>query len=169
MNDVEVAEIGRPTKYKGEYAEQAFKFALLGATDVQLAEFFDVHVDTIYEWKNVHPDFSEAVRAGKMKADAEVAHSLYHRAKGAEWTEEQAVKRKVSLHEEVVEIVEVRRAAPPDTNAASLWLRNRQSGLWSEKVINEHTGPNGGPMLTQDLTMTPEEAKAVSQAVDADC
>ena len=32
---------GRPTKYKEEYAEQAYKLCLLGATDKELSEIED--------------------------------------------------------------------------------------------------------------------------------
>ena len=38
---------GRPTLYREEYTEQALKLCRLGATDRELADFFDVHVDTI--------------------------------------------------------------------------------------------------------------------------
>ncbi|SDY78195.1 hypothetical protein [Nitrosomonas sp. Nm33] len=38
---------GRPTSYRPEYAEQAYKLCLLGATDKQLAEFFNVVESTI--------------------------------------------------------------------------------------------------------------------------
>jgi hypothetical protein len=33
---------------------------------------------------------------------------------------------------------------PPDTQAASLWLRNRQKAKWRDRV--EHTGADGGPI-----------------------
>lgn len=65
---------------------------MLGLTDIELADFFEVCEDTIYEWKKVYPIFSEATRAGKVKADAEVADKLHHRAVGAEWIEDQAFK-----------------------------------------------------------------------------
>lgn len=42
---------GRPTLYREEYAEQARKLCLLGTTDAELADFFNVAVDTINEWK----------------------------------------------------------------------------------------------------------------------
>jgi len=32
------------------------------------------------------------------------------------------------------------RYYPPDVNAASLWLRNRQPRLWRDKVEHEHSG-----------------------------
>lgn len=34
---------GRPTKYKKEYDDQAFKLCLLGATDKEIADFFEVN------------------------------------------------------------------------------------------------------------------------------
>ena len=49
---------GRPTSYKPEYDELAYKFCLLGATDAKLAVLLSVNEDTIHEWKKVHPSFS---------------------------------------------------------------------------------------------------------------
>ena len=38
---------GRPTKYKEEYAEQAYKLCLLGAKDKEMADFFQVSLSTL--------------------------------------------------------------------------------------------------------------------------
>ena len=73
---------GQPTKYDSKYAEQAYKLCLLGHTDKELADFFEVDESTINNWKNAHPEFFESIKAGKEVADAEIAVSLYHRAKG---------------------------------------------------------------------------------------
>jgi hypothetical protein len=133
---------GRPSLYQPDYPEQARKLCLLGLTNDELAEFFCVNVDTIHEWKKQHKDFSDAISAGKLKADADVAAKLHERAMGAEWSEDQAFKlkrveyldngRKIREVEEVI-VVQVRRAAPPDTPALSLWLRNRQPARWRDK------------------------------------
>jgi len=42
---------GRPTKYLSEYNEQVEKLCKLGATDKQLADFFNVTEKTINNWK----------------------------------------------------------------------------------------------------------------------
>ena len=160
---------GHPTKYRDVYDEQAFKLALLGATDAEMADFFGVCESTFYLWKNEHESFSESINAGKLKADAEIAYSLFDRARGATWEEEQAFKVKTGQWTETIEVVTLKKAAPPDTQAASLWLRNRASGKWREKVINEHTRLNGGPIVSADLTLTPQEAKDLSQALDDEC
>ena len=77
-----VVKKGRPTEYKAEYVEQAYKLCLLGHTDRELGGFFGVAETTINNWKLAHPEFFEAIINGKEVADAEVAASLYQRAKG---------------------------------------------------------------------------------------
>lgn len=152
--------VGRPTKYKSQYVEQVFKLSLLGATDREVADFFEVCEDTIHTWKLEYPEFSESIQSGKVKADYNVAHKLYDKALGAEWIEEQAFKVKKKWYnengkpeeEESVVTVPVKRAAPPDTQAMSLWLRNRQSGKWRD---NQHVEVNntGSIMhITADLS-----------------
>lgn len=149
---------GAPTSYKEEYNEQAYKLALLGCTDLEIAEFFEVNPDTIHEWKKVYPLFSESIKNGKTPADSIVAKSLHERAIGAEWEEERAIKVKRGKDLEEVVIVKVKCKAPPDTNAASLWLRNRRpksnkgSLSWNEKAITEISGKDGEPIDTRDLT-----------------
>ncbi len=133
---------GRPTKYREEYIEQARKLCLLGATSQELADFFEVNYDTVHEWLKAYPDFAEAVRQGKTMADAEVAEKLFHRAKG--YTHP---KVHVSSYEGHVTLTDLVEYYPPDTAAASLWLRNRQPKKWRDR--QELTGADGGPVATE--------------------
>lgn len=144
---------GRPSSYREEYAKQAEKLCQLGATDDELADFFDVHRATIYRWKLEFPEFCDALKSGKDFADERVERSLYQKATGYEVTEEQAVKHKVEQHVEQVEVVEVRKHIPADTTAAIFWLKNRRKGDWRDVSRSELTGPEGGPVVvTNDLT-----------------
>ena len=63
---------GRPTDYRPEFPEQAEKLCQLGATDIEIADFFEVDVRSIYRWKHAHPNFSDALKAGKEAADERV-------------------------------------------------------------------------------------------------
>ncbi|THF91722.1 terminase, partial [Escherichia coli] len=74
--------MARPTKYQEAYAEQARKLCLLGYTDAELADFFEVSESTINKWKLDYPKFSESIKKGKAVADAEVSDRLYQRAMG---------------------------------------------------------------------------------------
>ena len=49
--------MGRPSLYDPDYARQAKKLAELGATDQEIADFFEVDVRTIYRWKHDHDEF----------------------------------------------------------------------------------------------------------------
>jgi len=120
--------MARPTKYKEEYPKQAYKLCLIGATDAQLANFFEVNPDTIYEWKKVHEEFSESLKEGKQIADGEVANSLYHRAKGYSHKNVH-----VSNYQGEITQTDIIKEYPPDTTACIFWLKNRQSEMWRDK------------------------------------
>lgn len=136
--------MGRPSKYKPEYADQARKLCLLGATDKELADFFEVAEDTINEWKRVHIEFSVSVKKGKDQADAEVADRLYQRALGFEHPE-------VDIRVVAGGIVQtpITKIYAPDPTAAIFWLKNRQKDKWRDKIDHEHAGKNGEPIQFQ--------------------
>ena len=72
--------MGRKSNYKPEYANQALKLCLLGATDKEMADFFGCSEQTLNKWKKDFPDFLESLKKGKNVADANVASKLYNRA-----------------------------------------------------------------------------------------
>jgi hypothetical protein len=102
--------MSRQSDYRPEYAQQALNYCLLGATDIDLAGFFGVSDRTIRAWKKAHPDFVEALDAGKTRADALVARSLYN------------------------------NAVDGDTTACIFWLKNRQRHAWRDRHEIDHSG-----------------------------
>lgn len=156
----EAPVIGRPTEYEPEYAVQAEKLCLLGATDSEIAEFFNVSVRTIHRWKLEHEEFCHSIKSGKEKADERVERSLYQKATGYDYTEEQAIKIKVEQHKEEVEVVQVNKHAPADTTAAIFWLKNRRKDQWRDKQEHELTVKDGAPL--NDGMDTRALAKAVA-------
>ena len=126
---------GRDSKYQDDFADQAFKLCLLGATDTKLADFFGVSESTINRWKDKYPAFWESIRAGKVRADAEVAHSLYRRATGEHVIVEKLVKK-----DGVYEKVELKVFVPGEVPAQRLWLLNRDKENWRDKQDVEHSG-----------------------------
>lgn len=129
--------MARPTEYKPAYAEGARKLALLGATDAEIADFYDVDVRTIYRWKNAHDAFCQALKAGKEQADARVERALFHRAVGYEQEE---VKIFMPAGKDQPVYAKFIAKIAPDTTAAIFWLKNRQPEQWREKVDVNATG-----------------------------
>lgn len=135
--------MGRPTKYRKDFAEQARKLCLLGATDQEIADFFEVDVRSIYRWKGEHEEFCQALKAGKDEADARVERSLYQQAIGYEQDE---VKIFMPAQAEAPVYAPYRAKIAPNVTAAIFWLKNRRKAEWRDKVETELSGPDGGPV-----------------------
>ncbi len=131
--------MARPTSYKPEYAKQAEKLCILGATDIEVADFFHVSVATISNWKNDHKKFLEALKSGKAKSDDRVERSLYHRAIGYSFDSEEIFNNKGTIIR-----VPIRKHVPPDTTAMIFWLKNRRKDKWRDR--HEYTGDDGAPI-----------------------
>lgn len=153
---------GRPTDYKEEYNDQAFRLCLLGATDKEMADFWGVNEDTVHEWKKVHPKFSESIKSGKIEADSKVAQSLYNRAVGYQYRE--TTFEKIGAKEAALEVGEdglesieddvykkkvVVKELPPDVAAMNIWLKNRRGKVvpdaqrWADKIETGFTDNDG--------------------------
>lgn len=139
---------GRTSKFKKEFVEQAYKLALLGATDDELADFFRVRVSTIHNWKKRHNEFLDALKRGKEVADANVSDRLFQRAMGFEHDSEE-----IKVVNGVVERVPVRKIYPPDPTSAIFWLKNRQPEKWRDKQTTELTGKDGKDLM-QNLDLS---------------
>ena len=133
---------GRPTLYRPEFVDLAYKFCLLGATNDDLARSLDVSATSIDEWIASKPDFACAIKKGKDEADAKVASRLFARAIGYE---QKAVKI-ASTPDGREHITEYIERFPPDTTACIFWLKNRQPAKWRDKLDTTLSGPDGGPL-----------------------
>ena len=139
---------GQPTKYKDDYARQAFRHCLLGATDKDLAGLFNVSEATINNWKIEYPKFLESVKAGKEDADAKVAEAMYNRAIGYEHPEDKVFCNR----DGEVTTVGVTKHYPPDGPTCMNWLKNRQPDKFRDKHDHELTGKDGGPVQIVNFT-----------------
>jgi len=138
---------GRPSSYKPEYAEQARKLCSLGATDADLADFFEVSDRTIYRWASAHDEFCQALKAGKDVSDDRVERSLYHKAVGYTFDSEKVFQ----FQGEIVR-APTKEHVPPDTTAMIFWLKNRRKDTWRDRQEHELTGKDGGAIETKDVS-----------------
>ena len=159
-NPAEKKKRGRKSEYKIEYADQALKLCLLGATDKELAEFFSVSEQTLNKWKKDYPEFLESLKKGKSIADANAASRLYNRAIGyaCKATKFAASEGKITDSKEYTEHY------PPDTTAAIFWLKNRQPEKWRDKKEVD-TNVNLGDELE---SLTDEQLQAIIDGKEED-
>jgi hypothetical protein len=119
---------GRPSKFKTEFVKQAAKLAGLGATDREIADFFDVDERTINRWKFDHPAFCQSLKVGKADCDNRVEQTLYRRAVGYSF-----VGEKVFHFQGHITRTHCVENVAPDVTACIFWLKNRRPEQWRDK------------------------------------
>jgi len=112
---------GRPPTYHDGIPDQARKLCELGATDFEVAKFFGITTTTLYRWRHDHPEFCEALKAGKHALDERVVRSLAHKALGYTFESE-----KIFAHQGKILRAKTVEHVPPDTTAMIFWLKNRR-------------------------------------------
>ena len=120
---------GRPSGYTPDMLPQIEKLCRLGATDLEIADFYDVDVRTIHRWKLEHEDFCHALKVGKETSDARVERSLYQRATGYSYD-----TVKIFNADGQPLIVPYREHVPPSDTAMIFWLKNRKPAEWRDRA-----------------------------------
>lgn len=124
---------GRPTKYDESYPDQAERLCKIGACDTQLAEYFKINMDTLIEWKNKYPIFSEAIKRGKDDWDTHLIEgALKKRALG--------MTRRVQKLTKDGDVFDTEEEVVPDATSMIFWLKNRNPGRWRDKQEHELSG-----------------------------
>lgn len=104
--------MGRPSKYDESYCQVAEDILGQGYSEAVLAGEVGVCIDTITEWKKVHPEFSASVKVG--------------RAKGARVWEDR-LKALAEKNE-------------GNATGVIFGLKNRNPEAWKDKTETEHSG-----------------------------
>jgi hypothetical protein len=126
-------------RYDAKYHPRwAFKFALNGDTNAEMAAAFGVGERCFEEWMQKHAELKEQVQQGRHFTKAEVSHAVYRAAKGYSHP---AVKIMSHMGDVIVEPYIERY--PPNMAAAEMFLNNRDPKKWKKKSSTEVSGPDG--------------------------
>lgn len=146
------------SKYTDQVPELAYRLALLGLTDKEMARFFCVTSSAWYRWMDQHPELKEAVQRGRIVADMAVAEAVYKKATGYSHDDVHIITDRVKEYDEDGKLVReytrplavpIVKHYPPDTACALFWLKNRSKNRetpWMEIARTEITGKDGGPI-----------------------
>jgi len=145
--------VGRPTDYRPEYVALARKLCKSGQTDRELADFFEISIVTLNNWKAEYPEFLNSIINAKDVADERVERSLYHRAIGYTFEAEEVFQ----YQGEIVR-AKVRKHVPPDVTAGIFWLKNRRKDVWRD-VYKHEFGQAGAFDKLSDAELVAELAK----------
>jgi predicted transcriptional regulator len=127
--------VARPSKYKDIDLKKVQLLAEKGFTEDEIAEFFGICKASVTNYKQEHPEFLAAIKAGKKISDEKVERSLFERACGYEHPEE-----KIFCSEGCIVTHQTTKKYPPDPTAMIFWLKNRKPKEWRDKQEVEHSG-----------------------------
>ncbi|MCK9591856.1 MAG: helix-turn-helix domain-containing protein [Methanoregula sp.] len=153
----ELTMAGRKPRYDPKrHPAIALSVSRKGKTNPEIADALGIVESTLAEWRKKYPEFSDALKEGKAEADSKVEASLFQRANGYDLD----VVETTEYPNGGVQVKKTKKHIPPDTTAQIFWLKNRRPDEWRDRQQLEHSGPEGGPILLNNLSDEEVERRA---------
>jgi hypothetical protein len=129
-------------------AVQIEKLCMLGATDAEVAAFFDVSDQVLNRWRVQSELIAKALKIGKVPSDQRVERSLFDRAVGCE-----RPMIKIFFNPRTGQVVEhhYMEKYPPDPLSCIFWLKNRKPDSWRERYDAPPVDPQEAAVLAQEV------------------
>ena len=137
---------GRPTKYTKivERLDEVEKLAGYGLIETEIADFLDISIESLSEYKRKYDDFSQTLKRGKIKADSNVIEKLYKRTQGYYYEEVTTEGKPVDEFDgkgkligtkiQATFIKKVKKHVLPDVTACAIWLNNCWKENWRQRT-----------------------------------
>ncbi len=113
---------GRPSKYDPQYCDLARESMRAGFSKTATAGSIGICKATFDNWCAAHPEFLGAVKEGETLRTLKLETDLLSAPDG------------------------------PTVTSRIFALKNAAPDEWRDKVIQEHTGKDGGPIQTQEVS-----------------
>ena len=117
---------GRPTIFKPTYGEEILQLMADGISLAAAAAAIGIHRQRVYDWLDEYPEFADTIRLAQSK-------------------------RQLFLERRLLSAKE-----SPVVTSTIFALKNAAGEDWREKIVNEHTGKDGGPIQTEHSTTIAE-------------
>lgn len=124
MPEQKAKPVGRPSKYQPEFCEQVIEFGAQGMARVEWAGQFGVTRQTLANWEAAHPEFLDS--------------TTHARELSAAWW---AAQGREGIWSKSFNAVAYR-----------LQVLNRFPDDWRDRQSVEHSGPDGKPIETREVS-----------------
>lgn len=141
---------GSPSKWRTDYTRMIFWLALAGMTEMEMSNVIGISDPTFNLWKKNHPDFLNALEAGRAEAVAMAAHSLFRAGIGYELDAVKIIPNRVKTYDPVTgrvikehtEVLKVpyKKHLPPNVTALTKFLAAKYPEVWGDRSEVHHTG-----------------------------
>jgi hypothetical protein len=118
----------------------------LGARVQDLAEYFEVDINTVNYWIRTKPEFARAVKRGRLEAALKAAKALFQKAVGFSHPDVQIMQYKGNPV-----IVPYIKHYPPDAYAAHKYLTIIFREVWADTAKIEHKHSYSGSIDVRSI------------------
>jgi len=154
---------GQPGRdeYRFVFCKHAYRFALLGYSDEEIARELGIGFIQFRKWKTRYPVFAVWIKKGRARVSARVAKALFKNAMGF-WSEDTDTRTTTVTHPDgtssSTSVTNAKRKYyAPNVTAQIFWLKNRARKHWYDMVA-----------LPAEAPVDPAEAgKKIRDAVKA--
>ena len=150
-----------PTRYHQALNRRAADYALLGASNEEIADLLGVHRASFEQWIVEKPALARALTRARVDANVRVVKAMHRAARGYYV---KATKTKKGKRGQVIETIEETRHVAPSVPAATLILTNRASKHWRDAKMVEHSGQVDLLALVGDALPVPGAGAKVIEA-----
>ena len=152
-------------KFKNDFCRQVYYLAKFGARDVDIADFFNVHIDTVIRWKEENLDFKESWKEGKFIIGMKIVDTLVQRALGYDYQETQ-VDQRLNRHGDIVTTKSlINKHMPPDVGAICFYLKNRFKEDWNDRIDVNNTYNVNDESKKVDITLYNDEERKILKGI----
>jgi hypothetical protein len=134
------------SKWRESFIDKGYELALEGLIDTEIARKLGVSETTFYEFQKNHPEFTEAIRLGKIPKNQEVEQAALKSALGFTY-EEVTTEFEKGLDGKPVPVKtrKTTKYIPPNPTGYRFWLMNRMPEDWRD--IRHIEGNLGGSVV----------------------
>lgn len=119
------AREAKAREYDPAFCKIAERLYMIGATDIEVADFLGVKTGRLLNWAYEHEEFAAVRALGTAAQTDRVTRALYHRAIGYTHPEE-----RIFCDKGLIVRAQTFKHYPPDVVAAVFWLTNRRRTDW---------------------------------------
>ncbi len=132
---------GRKTLFKRSMIKQTRDLILMGYTHEKISKFYEINIATLYRWKQLHPDFSDALNTNRDDHDSKVVRSLFELSTGYDYVE----KKKEIDDDGKIKKTRTKKHVAPNVGAIKTWLYNRRPSEWKPEAELSRQGGGEQP------------------------
>lgn len=115
----------------GEGLEKICEWASFGLTDKQIVENIGIGRTTFYKWLREYPDFADAIKKARVKANIEIENAMIDLACGKKFVEETKTVLD-SKTGQVIRIEKTRKQIPPSAVMLIFLAKNRMRDKYKD-------------------------------------